>query len=133
MKLRRAIGLLFLASLLPGGVAASRVEYLAQNQLICDEYNEFCLAGTLSFQPNPRLIRLRGRVRRAPGPGLLRITLIGYTRQGFRRLSPLEVRVRGNVTEIINHKMVPDFPEAESWSVQFVEFIADPDGAAPRR
>ena len=117
--------LLLLLSLLPLSLAAGQKEYLLRNEQLCTRTGDFCLIGSLSYQPNPRLLRLRARIQSAPGPGLLKITLVGYTRQGFRRLAPLEVRVRGKTTEIINHKMIPDYPEAESWAIQRTEFELD--------
>lgn len=102
-------------------------EYLFRDERVCAESGDFCLVGTLSYESNPRLLRLRARVSKAPGPGLLRIRLIGANRLGYRRLAPLEVRVRGKLTEIINHKMIPDNPDALEWAVQSVEFVADSD------
>lgn len=121
--LTRLIGIALLAGALPA--PASEIEYLFRNDRVCDDTGAFCLSGTLSYQPNPRLLRLRARVQTAPGPGLLRIRLTGSTRLGMRRLAPLEVRVRGDYSEIINHKMVPDYPDALEWAVDHVEFDAD--------
>lgn len=114
-------------SLLAGAppTPAAGIDYLFHNERVCDDSGAFCLSGTLSYQPNPRLLRLRARVQTAPGPGLLRIRLIGSTRLGMRRLAPLEVRVRGDFSEIINHKMIPDHPDALEWAVDRVEFVAD--------
>ena len=53
--------------------------------------------------------------------------LVGTTRQGDRRYAPLEVRVRGNYSEILNRKMIPDHPDAVSWAVDRVEFMAETD------
>ena len=109
---------------LMAAVAGPR-DYLFRNERVCDADRVFCIRGTLSYQVNPHLMRLRARVKKAPGPGLLRIRLTGTNRQGHRRYAPFEVRVRGRATEIINHKMIPDYPDAQSWVVQQVEFIAD--------
>jgi len=100
-------------------------EYLFHGERICDADRVFCLRGTLSYHSNPRLLRLRARVQRAPGPGLLRIRLSGANQLGHRRFAPLEVRVRGHNSEIINHKMIPDHPDVQGWVVERVEFIAD--------
>lgn len=101
-------------------------DYLFRDERLCDDNGVFCLVGTLSYESNPRLLELRARVRKAPGPGLLRIRLIGKNRLGYRRLAPLEIHVRGNPTEIINHRMIPDHPDALEWAVQSVEFVPDP-------
>ena len=100
-------------------------DYLFREQRVCDVANVFCLRGTLTYHSNPHLLRLRARVQKAPGPGLLRIRLSGENQLGHRRFAPFEVRVRGNHSEIINHKMIPDYPDVEGWVVESVEFIAD--------
>jgi len=56
---------------------------------------------------------------------LLRIRLSGVNQLGHRRFAPLEVRVRGHNSEIIDHKMIPDYPDVQHWVVERVEFIAD--------
>lgn len=100
-------------------------EYLFQDKRVCDTDEVFCFRGTLSYHSNPRLLHLRARVQMAPGPGLLRIGLAGANQQGHRRFAPFEVRVRGHHTEIINHRMIPDYPDTQSWVVERVEFIPD--------
>ena len=127
MTTRRSIVLGLAALALAVPLNAGPIDYLFRDERVCDDNLDFCLFGTLSYESNPRLLRLRARVRKAPGPGLLRIRLRGETRQGFTRLAPMELRVRGNPTEIINHKMIPDFPDAEFWTVQRVEFVPDSD------
>lgn len=107
-----------------GAVAGPR-DYLFQNERVCDADRVFCLRGTLSFHSNPHLLRLRARVQTAPGPGLLRIRLSGENQLGHRRFAPFEVRVRGNYSEIIDHKMIPDYPDVQAWVVEQVDFIAD--------
>jgi hypothetical protein len=98
-------------------------DYIFQDKRICVTDEVFCFRGTLSYQSNPRLLHLRARVQKAPGPGLLRIRLSGENQQGDRRRAPFEVRVRGHYSEIINHKIIPDHPDVEHWVVEQVEFI----------
>lgn len=105
-------------------LAAPR-DYLFRDELVCDDAEAFCFRGTFSYHSNPRLLRLRARVQTAPGPGLLRIRLVGVNQQGDRRLTPFEVRVRGHYSEIIDHKMIPDHPDALGWVVELVEFVPD--------
>ena len=109
------------------GAHAAPRDYLFEDERVCDVDGVFCLKGTLSYESNPRLLQLRARVQKSPGPGLLRIRLEGKNRQGYSRYSLLEVRVRGNYSEIINHKMIPDHPDALAWVVYGVEFEADKD------
>ena len=100
-------------------------EYLFHNERVCDADGVFCLRGTLSYHANPRLLQLSARVQKAPGPGMLRIRLSGANQLGHRRLAPFEVQVRGHYSEIINHKMIPDHPDVENWTVERVEYVAD--------
>ena len=123
----RNLTLLFGASALfvLNGVFAAPLDYLFQSERICDADGVFCLRGTMSYRSNPRLLQLRARVQTAPGPGLLRIRLSGTNQLGHRRYAPFEVRVRGNYSEIINHKMIPDYPDVQNWVVDRVDFIAE--------
>ena len=100
-------------------------DHLFQNDRLCDASGAFCIRGTLTFYSNPHLLHLRARVQTAPGPGMLRIWLSGANQLGHRRFTPLEVRVRGRYSEIINHKMIPDHPDVEGWVVERVLFVAD--------
>ena len=100
-------------------------EHLFQDKRVCDVNNVLCFRGTMTYYSNPRLLRLRARVKTASGPGLLRIRLTGTNELGHRRYSPFELRVRGRHSEIINHKMIPDHPDVLAWEVDLVEFIAE--------
>jgi hypothetical protein len=106
-------------------VAAAPRDNLFHNKRLCDTEKVFCFRGTLSYHSNPRLLLLRARVQTAPGPGLLRISLAGTNPQGHRRYAPFEVRVRGHYSEIIDHKVIPDYPGVQVWAVERVSFIAD--------
>jgi len=112
---------------LTAAVAGPR-DYLFRDERVCDTERVFCLRGTFSYHSNPRLLRLRARVQTAPGPGLLRIRLSGANQLGYRRFAPFEVPVRGHYSEIIDHKMIPDYPDVQGWVVERVEFIADDVG-----
>jgi hypothetical protein len=127
LYLRRSLSLLLGAAALffLGTALAGPRDYLFQDERICDSDQVFCFQGTLSYRSNPRVLHLRARVKMAPGPGLLRISLSGANDLGHRRFAPLEVRVRGHNSEIINHKMIPDYPDVLRWNVERVEFIAD--------
>ena len=99
-------------------------DYLFRDKRICVADGAFCFRGTLTYRSNPRLLRLRARIQFADGPGLLRIWVAGSNTLGHHRLAPVEVRVRGNHGEIIDHKMIPDYPDVEQWKVDRVEFFA---------
>ncbi len=124
-RLAETILLSGLALLFVTAALAGPRDYLFREERVCDANNVFCLRGTLTYHSNPHLLRLRARVQKAPGPGMLRIRLSGENTLGHRRFAPFEVRVRGNHSEIINHKMIPDYPDVEGWVVESVEFIAD--------
>ncbi len=109
----------------PGDALAGPYDYLFRNERICDVEEVFCLRGTLSYHSNPRILHLRARVQKAPGPGLLRIRVAGANELGHRRLSPLEIRVRGRYSEIINQRIIPDHPDVDGWEVESVEFIVE--------
>ena len=123
------IGLQFLLGstvlLLMASALAGPRDYLFRDERVCDTANVFCFRGTMTYDSNPRLLHLRARVQTAPGPGMLKIRLSGANELGHRRLAPFEVRIRGNHSEIINHKMVPDHPDVYEWSVERVEFIVE--------
>jgi hypothetical protein len=116
-----AASVLFLSSV---SLAAPR-EFLFQNQRVCDTSEVFCFHGTFVYESNPRLLHLRARVQTAPGPGMLRIRLAGTNQLGHRRLAPFELRVRGHYSEIINHKMIPDYPDVSNWAIERVDFVVD--------
>ena len=64
-------------------------------------------------------------MQKSPGPGQLRILLSGKNELGHRRVAPFEVRLRGGNSEIIDHKMIPDYPDVQSWVVEDVRFVRD--------
>ena len=111
--------------LVAASVSASERHYLKRNERICDSSGAFCLNGTLSYDVNPRLLVLRGRVQTAPGPGLLRIRVSGTNRQGHLRHATLEVSVRGHSSEIVNHRMIPDAPDVSRWELAAVTFVGE--------
>jgi hypothetical protein len=77
------------------------------------------------------LLRLRGRVQRATGPGLLRIRVIGTNQHEHQRYAEMEIWLRGHYSEIINFKMIPDHPDVANWEVATVLFEPD-DGRRER-
>jgi len=123
MRWPHAVGLM--ALLVVTTALSGPREYLFQNERVCDASGEFCIRGTLSYHSNPRVLHLRARVLKAPGPGLFRIRVSGANELGHGRAAPFEVRVRGHYSEIINHKVIPDHPDVENWVVDRMDFIAD--------
>lgn len=106
---------------------AAPFRHLFENKLVCDTNEVFCFRGSMTYYSNPRIMHLRARVQKAPGPGMLRIRLSGANELGHRRIAPFEVRVRGHNSEIINHRMIPDHPDVHNWVIEQVQFLAVTD------
>ena len=106
-------------------VGASQIQYLKRNEQICDDTGRFCLRGTLSYRQNLRLLRISGRVLKAPGPGLLQISVVGANRLEHPRRAALEVRLRGRASEIVRHEMIPDAPDVYEWELAWVVYKPD--------
>lgn len=106
--------------------SAATLLYLARDELLCDPAETTCIRATLTYEKNDRLLQLRGRVVNATGAGMVTISLTGTTRQGFRRHSPMEIQIRGKETEIVDFKMIPDYPDVYDWAIDAVAFKAAP-------
>jgi hypothetical protein len=101
---------------------AGPLRYLARDELLCAPAKTACVRATLTYEQNNRLLRLRGRLVSAPGPGLMQITLTGTNRQGDRRYAPMEIAIRGKPTEIVDFKMIPDHPDVYDWAIDRIAF-----------
>ena len=109
--------------MLPLALTAGPIRYIQRDGLLCDDTRAVCLHAALSYEPNPRLLRLQGRVQFAPGPGLLRLLLTGTNRGGERRYTPMEISLRGHYSEIVDFKMIPDHPAVDNWQIDSVDFL----------
>lgn len=98
---------------------------IGKNALFCDDNDQVCLRGTLSYYGNPRLLDLRSRVQRAQGPGVLKIRLVGQNTDGHTRRTTLEVRIRGHYSEIVNDRLITDHPDVYSWRLDSISFESD--------
>jgi hypothetical protein len=125
-KLLRSAVLIYAATLAfvfaPAPASAAETIYLIRNDVFCSTSNSICIRGTLSYEVNPRLLRLNGRVQRATGPGVLLIYLSGANKRGHRRIAEMEIRVRGHYSEIIDFKVIPDHPDVSTWSIDSILF-----------
>lgn len=106
-------------------VSAAGFRYLARDELLCEPAKATCIRATLTWEKNDRLLRLRGRVETATGPGLMQITVMGTTRQGYRRYAPMEFTIKGRASEIVDFKMIPDYPDVYDWVIDRVAFKAE--------
>ena len=107
---------------------AGRTNFLVRNDYICEPEETMCIRGTLYYQPDSRVLRLRGRVFRAPGPGWVRILFRG-SRDGQLASSVMEFPIRGAYSEIIDFRYIPDNPAVRYWRILDVRFEPD-EGAA---
>ena len=105
-------------------VAGPSETLIGKNELFCDEDERVCLRGTLTYHANPRLLELRSRVQRAEGPGLLKIRLVGQNADGHTRRTTVEVRIRGDYSEIVNTRLITDHPDVYSWELDSISFEA---------
>lgn len=113
------------AALAAGTALAARTLYLARDEPICDASRIICIDGTLSYDVNDRLLWLRGRVQAATVPGVLQITVRGSNRLGHVRFAPMEVALRGRATEIVDFRMLPDWPDVANWSIERIDYRTD--------
>jgi hypothetical protein len=112
--------------LLPGSPAAlsSELQYLKKSESFCDTSGVLCMHGTISYRVNPRLLQLRARVVKAPGPGRVTINVVGTNRLNHLRRAAIEVSIRGRSSEIVNTEMIPDAPDVYEWELVSIRFDA---------
>lgn len=120
----RYLVLVVLLSLLavPAAMAGPSETIIGKNAVFCDDQDLVCLRGTLTYRSNPRLLDLRSRVQRAVGPGLLKIRLVGENADGHTRRTTIEVRIRGDYSEIVNTRLITDHPDVDSWALDSIGF-----------
>ena len=116
-----ALGLM--AALASAASLASQTLYLARDELICDVERIICIAGTVGYDVNDRLLWLQGRVQFATVPGLLQISVQGSNRLGHVHYARMEIELRGHVTEIVDFKMVADYPDVANWAIDHIIFL----------
>jgi len=120
-----------LAALVVAGPAAGErypadgFRFLLNDERVCDAAERLCLRGTLSWEPNVRLFELRGRLLATAEPGELVVTLVGHARDGSRRYTDLSVRLEGRYSEIVDERMIPDWPEVYDWTLEGVAFYPE--------
>ena len=55
-------------------------------------------------------------------PGELVIVLVGRTRDGGRRFAEMRLRLDGRYGEIVDKRMVPDWPEIYDWRMHSLDY-----------
>jgi hypothetical protein len=118
-----SLGLAALLAATPA--AASRLNYLARGERLCDAAELACVHGSLTFHVNTRVLWLHGRLKTSPGPGTFAIRVRGTTRLGYVRYAPLEIALDGHASEIIDFQMIPDDPDVENWQIDTIEYVPD--------
>lgn len=116
-----------MAALASSAALASEILYLAQDEVLCDSNRLVCVDGTLSYRVNTRLLELYGRVQFTTVPGVLQITVKGSNRLGHVRYAPMEIKLRGRASEIIDFRMIPDYPDIENWAIDHISFVPAKD------
>ena len=116
------IVLLLSLSAVPAATAGPSETIIGKNAVFCDDQDRVCLRGTLTYHANPRLLDLRSRVQRAVGPGVLKIRLVGENADGHTRRTTIEVRIRGDYSEIVNSRVITDHPDVYSWELDSISF-----------
>jgi hypothetical protein len=120
------------AALLLAGASTSALAapilYLVEEELICDGERLVCIDGTLGYQVNNRLLWLRGRIQFTTVPGLLQITVKGSNRLGHVRYAPMEIKLRGKASEIVDFQMIPDYPDVANWAIDRIVYLPARDG-----
>jgi hypothetical protein len=106
-------------------VAASRTNYLARGERLCDREELACVQGSLTYHVNTRLLWLNGRLKTSPGPGTLTILVRGTTRLGYVRYAALEIDLEGTWSEIVDFQMIPDNPDVYNWQIDSIQYLKE--------
>ena len=104
------------------GAGAAGLELLVQGERICDARGVVCLDATITWEPNPRLLELRGRVAATAPPGELVIVFLGHQRDGTVRHAEMRIPLEGHYSEIVRDKMIPDWPDVADWAFDHALF-----------
>lgn len=123
----RLAAVLLLAILAAGAPSARDslspgLRFLLENERVCAPDERVCLRATLSYEPNLRLLDLQGRVLATTAPGELVIVLVGRMRDGSRRFAEMRLRLDGRYGEIVDKRMVPDWPEIYDWRMYSLDY-----------
>ena len=91
--------------------------------MLCDDRDQVCIRGSITYRSNPRLLELRGRVERASGSGWVRIRVVGKNRDGFTRRTLMEFEIRGHYSEIVDQRLITDHPDVDAWMLESISFL----------
>ena len=108
---------------------AAGLRFLLEQEVFCAPLEALCVDGSITYEPNSRLLALGGRITATRQPGDLVVVLLGHQRDGTARYAEMRIPVEGRYSEVVRHRMVPDWPEIDDWAFDHAEFHpADEDG-----
>ena len=122
--LRPVLALCLLAAAAAG---ASGFRFLVEDETLCADDERLCIRGSLSYEPNPRLVDFRGRVTATAEPGEFVLVLVGHQRDGTRRYAEMRLAVKGKYSEVVSQRMIPDWPDIDDWALDHVAFRPAPE------
>lgn len=100
--------------------------YLKKSEVFCDTQQFLCLSGSITYEPNFRILELRARVQKQTGPGEIRLYFSGSNRLDQLRRTEIVLKIRGAHSEIVNLRIRPDAPDVDNW--QLAGFLFTPEG-----
>ena len=117
MPTRPATWLMISGLMLTQAASAAERNYIKKNERFCDSDKVLCIDGTISYEPNTRILSLRARVQKQTGPGEIRLNFSGTNRQGSIKRTEIVMKIRGRHSEILDRRIRPDAPDVSNWKL----------------
>lgn len=89
---------------------------------VCDTSDRVCFQGSIDFDPNKKVIEIRGRLYKTAGEGVLTFEFTGETPLGENVFHPATVNIQGRYSESISHKLGPPYSNQTDWSLYRLTF-----------
>lgn len=102
--------------------SAPGLRFLLRDGRVCDADRVMCLAASITYEPNDRLLSLHGRVAATGPAGVFVVVFAGHARDGTRRYAEMRIPLDGHYSEIARHRMIPDWPEVTDWALDHARF-----------
>ena len=115
--MRRLLGIAVTVSLLSATASGAHRVYLKKSEVFCDVAQVICLRGSLTYEPNSRILQLHARVQKQVRPGTIAMTFTGTNRLGVLKRTEITIDVRGKSSEIVNKSIRPDAPDVSNWEL----------------
>lgn len=97
-------------------------ETILSTSSICDQEEQVCLQSNIRFEPNSKVMDIRGRLYKTAGPGTLTFEFFGTTPLNEQVYHSTSVHIRGRYNESIAHKIGPPYSNRTSWSLSRIVF-----------